>query len=134
MGSFKELLAYKKAFNLALEIHNLSKSFPGEEMYTLTSQIRRSSRAVCSNIAEGFRKRQYPAHFISKISDADMENSETQVWLDFAYTFGYLDETTKDQLSLQVEETGKLLSYMINHPNKFMDQPKKNVYQQTKVI
>jgi four helix bundle protein len=134
MGSFKELLAYKKAFNLALEIHNLSKSFPGEEMYTLTSQIRRSSRAVCSNIAEGFRKRQYPAHFISKISDADMENSETQVWLDFAYTFGYLDETTKDQLSLQVEETGKLLSYMINHHNKFMDQPKKNVYQQTKVI
>ena len=134
MGSFKELLAYKKAFNLALEIHNLSKSFPGEEMYTLTSQIRRSSRAVCSNIAEGFRKRQYPAHFISKISDADMENSETQVWLDFAYTFGYLDEMTKDQLSLQVEETGKLLSYMINHPNKFMDQPKKNVYQQTKVI
>ena len=73
-----------------MEIFEISKNFPAEEKYSLTDQIRRSSRSVCSNLAEGYRKRQYPAHFISKVSDADMENSETQAWLDFAYKCGYL--------------------------------------------
>jgi len=85
MTNFKDLTVFKKAFSLAMEIYNLTKSFPKDELYSLTSQIRKSSRSVCSNIAEGYRKRQYPAHFVSKISDADMENSETQVWIDFAF-------------------------------------------------
>ncbi len=79
MNGFKDLIVYKKAFSLSMEIFQLSKTFPKNEDYSLTSQIRRSSRSVCSNISEGYRKRQYPAHFVSKISDADMENSETQV-------------------------------------------------------
>ena len=76
---FRELEVYQKAFKLAMDIFRLTKSFPDEEKYGLTSQIRRSSRSVCSSIGEAYRKRKYPAHFVSKITDADMENSETQV-------------------------------------------------------
>lgn len=75
-----------------MEVYHLSKGFPKEKRYSLTDQIRRSTRSVCSNIAEGYRKRQYPAHFSSKMSDADSENSETTVWLDFAYECGYIIE------------------------------------------
>lgn len=82
--SFKKLLAYQKAFELSMEIFELSKSFPKEETYSLTDQIRRSSRSVCVNISEAYRKRLYPKHFTSKLTDSDCENSETQVWLDFA--------------------------------------------------
>jgi len=91
MGSFRDLIVYQKAFKLAMDIFKLTKGFPVEEKYGLTSQIRNSSRSVCSSIAEGYRKRQYPAHFISKISDADMENSETQVWLDFSLSCKYIN-------------------------------------------
>ncbi len=79
--AFKNLLAYKKGFDLSMKIQELSKSFPKEETYSLTDQIRRSSRSVCANIAEAYRKRRYKRHFISKLSDSDVENSETQVWL-----------------------------------------------------
>lgn len=82
--SFKHLTAYKKAFDLAMKIFEASKKFPKEETYSLTDQIRRSSRSVATSIAEAYRKRNYPAYFASKVSDADMENSETQVWLEFA--------------------------------------------------
>lgn len=75
--SFRELTVYKKAFALAMDIFEMSKQFPKEETYSLTDQIRRSSRSVCSTIGEGYRKRQYPKHFVSKVSDADMENTET---------------------------------------------------------
>jgi len=92
MGNFKDLSAYKKSYSLAMEIFFISKSFPSEEKYALTSQIRRSSRSVSRAIAEGYRKRRYPNHFISKMSDADMENSETQVSLDFAFSCGYISE------------------------------------------
>lgn len=79
---FKDLTVYKKAFKLAMEIFQISKIFPKEEIYSLTGQIRRSSRGVCSAIAEAYRKRQYQDYFVSKVSDADMENSETQVcWI-----------------------------------------------------
>ena len=82
---FKELIAYKKGFELAMEIFEISKAFPKEEKYSLTDQIRRSSRSVCSNIGEAYRKRQkYPKHFVSKLSDADSENNETAVWSDFS--------------------------------------------------
>jgi len=83
-GGFNDLIVYRKAFSLAMDIYKTTRQFPNEEVYSLTSQIRRSSRSVCSNIGEGYRKRLYEAHFISKMSDADMENSETQVWLNFA--------------------------------------------------
>lgn len=89
---FTELFAYQKAFKLAMEIFQLSKTFPKAEKYSLTDKIRRSSRSVCASIAESYRKRKYPAHFISKLSDADMENSETHVWLDFAFECEYLEK------------------------------------------
>ena len=84
--SYRDMTVYKKAFELAMEIFEVSKTFAKEEKYSLTSQIRRSSSAVCSCIAEAYRKRNYPAFFVSKSSDSDMENSETQVWLDFSKT------------------------------------------------
>ncbi len=119
MGSFKELLVYQKAFRLAMEVFEITKGFPKEEMYSLTSQIRRSARGVCSNIAEGYRKRRYPAHFISKISDADMENSETIVWINFSLACGYINQERSKHLDEKVVEIGKLLGYMIQHPEKY---------------
>lgn len=82
--SYKTLIGYQKAFALAMKVFRTTKRFPKEEMFGLTDQMRRSSRSVCSNIGEGYRKRKYAAHFVSKMTDADMENTETQVWLDFA--------------------------------------------------
>ncbi|SFZ89217.1 four helix bundle protein [Flaviramulus basaltis] len=87
---FKELLAYKKSFDLAMLIFEISKTFPKEETYSLTDQIRRSSRSVCANISEAYRKRKYPKHFISKLTDADGENLETNTWLDFALGCKYI--------------------------------------------
>lgn len=115
----QKLLAYKKGFQLVMCIYEESKHFPREETYSLTDQIRRSSRSICTNIAEAYRKRIYPKHFISKISDADSENSETQVWLEFATACNYLEEERKEELSLRSQEIGKLLQYMINNPGKF---------------
>jgi len=117
--SFKTLLAYQKGFDLAMEIFHITKSFPKSEMFGLTSQIMRSSRSVCSNIAEGYRKRQYEKHFKSKLSDADGENSETQLWLDFAVACNYITEGKKHELQDKSEEIGKLLNFMMNHPDKF---------------
>jgi four helix bundle protein len=119
MSSFKDLLVYKKAFSLAMEIFEMTKSFPKEELYSLTSQIRRSSRSVCSNLGEGYRKRHYEAHFISKVSDADMENSETQVWLDFSLASNFINKEKYDDLIKKSEEIGRLLNDMINHPEKY---------------
>jgi four helix bundle protein len=125
MGYFQDLTVYKKAFDLAMLIFHTTAKFPAEEKYGLTSQIRRCSRSVCSNLAEGYRKRQYPAHFVSKMSDADMENRETTVWIDFAFHCGYIDHDLKESLSKKSEEIGRLLSYMINHSEKFQDTRKK---------
>lgn len=119
MASFKELLVYKKAFSLALEIQTISKKFPKEEQYSLTDQIRRSSRSVCVNIAEGFRKLRYKAHFIAKMTDADMENTETQVWMDFSQAFGYLIEEERMKVQQQSEEIGRLLFHIIENPEKY---------------
>ena len=117
--SFKTLLAYQKGFDLAMEIFHLTKSFPKSEMFSLTSQIVRSSRSVCSNIAEGYRKMQYEKHFKSKMSDADSENSETLLWLDFALACDYISEEKRIDLQSKSEEIGKLINYMMNNPNKF---------------
>ncbi len=119
MKNFKDLIVYKKAFSLSMEIFQLTKTFPKNEDYSLTSQIRRSSRSVCSNIAEGYRKRQYQAHFVSKISDADMENSEMQVWIDFALHCEYINEQTNNDLLDKSKEIGKLLNHMIENPEKY---------------
>ena len=116
---YRKLLAYQKGFDLAMEIFEVSKSFPKEEIYALTGQIRRSSRSVCANISEAYRKRRYEKHFISKLTDADSENSETQVWLDFAEACKYLATDQKQGLADRSLEIGKLLQYMINNPGKF---------------
>lgn len=102
-----------------MEVFNVSKSFPKEETYALTDQVRRSSRSVCANISEAYRKRRYERHFISKLTDADSENSETQVWLDFAEACKYLSLDKKQDLTDRSLEIGKLLQYMINNPGKF---------------
>ncbi|PHR69246.1 MAG: diversity-generating retroelement protein bAvd family protein [Lutibacter sp.] len=117
--SFKTLLAYKKGFELSMEIFTITKTFPKTELFSLTSQIVRSSRSVCSNIAEGYRKREYEKHFKSKLSDADSENSETQLWLDFAFSCEYISEEKRTELQHKSEEIGKLINYMVNNPNKF---------------
>ena len=117
--NFRETKVYKKAFALAMEIFATSKSFPKEETYSLTDQIRRSSRSVCSSIAEAYRKKLYPAHFIAKISDSDMENSETLVWIEFSHACNYISKEKFDDLFLRNEEVGKLLHHMINNPEKY---------------
>jgi four helix bundle protein len=119
MGSFKDLIVYKKAFDQAMKIFEMTNSFPKEEKYSLIDQIRRSSRSVCACLAEAYRKRMYPAHFVSKITDSDMENSETQVWLDFSLACNYInDEMYKARLALN-EEIGRLLQNMIDNPGKY---------------
>jgi four helix bundle protein len=118
-GGFRNLLVYKKAFALAMEIFEITKTYPKDEIFSLTSQIRKASRSVCSNIGEGYRKRQYTAHFISKMSDADMENSEVQVWLDFSLACKYISQEQHQDLNFKSEEIGKLLFHMINNPEKY---------------
>ena len=120
MGTIRDLLAYQKAFALAMEIFEQSKFFPKEETYSMTDQIRRSSRSVNANLAEAYRKRRYPNHFISKISDADTENGETQTWLQFALACKYISQEKHDQLFNQCEEIARLLVYMMNNPEKFI--------------
>ena len=116
---FQDLLAYKKSFELAMSIFSISINFPAEEKYSLTDQIRRSSRSVCEKMAEAYRKRRYVNHFISKLTDCDGENSETNVWLDFALACNYISNEDFDSLSSKTIEIGKLINYMINNPDKF---------------
>ena len=106
-------------FELAMLVFEISKQFPKEETYSLTDQIRRSSRSVCANIAEAYRKRLYTKHFISKISDAYSENSETQVWIDFAVACQYIDHVRVKGLKNTSQEVGRLLHYMMNNPSRF---------------
>lgn len=116
---FQDLIVYKKAFALAMRIFEISKSFPTEEKYSLTDQIRRSSRSVPANIAEAYRKRVFPRHFHSKLTDCDAENSETQVWIEFCYQCQYVSYETYSLLLIETDEIGKLLNYMILNPVKF---------------
>ena len=115
----QETKVYKLAFELAMKIFEVFKMFPKEERYSLTDQIRRSSRSVCACLAEAHRKRLYEAYYISKMSDADMENAETQTWLEFAKACQYVTETEcKDLLNIS-EEVGRLLHHMITNPDKY---------------
>lgn len=116
---FQNLFAYQKSVLLAMEVFKVSQKFPKEETYSLTDQIRRSSRSVSTNIAEAYRKRSYPRHYASKLTDSDAENSETQVWLEFALKCSYISEDLYVNLINDSEETGRLINYMILNPHKF---------------
>ena len=117
--SFRQLQVYQKAFKLAMEVFEMTKKIPVEERYSLTDQIRRSSRSVCANIGEAYRKRRYPKHFISKLSDCDAENTESQVWLDFSLSCKYINKEKYNDLISKSEEIGKLLGFMMNNSEKF---------------
>lgn len=119
MGYYKDLLAYKKGYDLAMKIFLVTRKFPPEEKFSLTDQIRRSSRSVCANIAEAYRRRRYLNYFINKLNDAETENTETRVWLDFSLDCGYLTQEEYHELVTLNEEIGKLNNYMINNPDKF---------------
>ena len=114
-----ELEVYKLAFEAAMEIFELTKSFPKEETYSLTSQIRDSSRSVCANIAEAFRKRRYPKAFIAKLSDSEGEAAETQTWLQFAGKCNYLDEEVLKKLFLKYNQIIGKIVRMISNPENW---------------
>src|SRR6058998_1390770 len=117
--SYKELVVYQQAMDAAMRIFELTKAFPAEERYSLVDQVRRSSRSVCANIAEAWRKRRYQAHFVSKLSDAESEAEETRVWLEFALRCRYLTEQESKQLDeLYHNILGKLVR-MISEPEQW---------------
>jgi four helix bundle protein len=118
--SAKDLEVYKKAYKLAMEIFETSKLFPTEEKYALTSQIRRSSRSVCLNLREAWAKRRYEAHFISKLTDCDGENSETDSSLDFSLDCNYISIEKHNELKLHSKEIGRMLGTMLNNPKPFL--------------
>src|SRR5688572_4807330 len=120
INSAKDLDVYKKAYDLAMTIFQVSKTFPAEERFALTSQIRRSSRSVCLNLREAWAKRRYEAHFISKLTDCDGENSETDSSLDFARDCEYISAEQHEELVALCEEVGKMLGSMMKHPTPFL--------------
>ncbi|MEX0654437.1 MAG: four helix bundle protein [Phycisphaeraceae bacterium] len=115
--SFRELDVYRRAFDAAMEVHRLSQTFPKEEQYAPTDQVRRSSRFVCANIAEAWRKRRYVRAFTSKLSDADSEAAETLVWLEFALHLNFVDAPTYKRLADTYDHAGAQLTNMITHAN-----------------
>jgi four helix bundle protein len=116
----RELEVYRKAFDAAMLIFELSKTFPKEETYSLTDQIRRSSRSVCANLAEAWRKRRYEKAFISKLSDAESEAAETQVWLEFSFRCGYLESAQAKALDEVYDAIIRTIVGMINHPETWV--------------
>ena len=118
--SAKDLTVYKRAYELAMEIFHASKHFPAEERFSLTDQLRRSSRSVCSNLREAWAKRRYEAHFVSKLTDSDGENGETETWLDFAYDCRYLPKRDYELFTEKCREVGTMLGSIINNPSSFI--------------
>ena len=116
---FRELDVYKMAMEAAMGIFELTKRFPAEERYSLTDQVRRSSRSVCTNIAESWRKRRYSAAFVSKLSDAEAEAAETEVWLEMAVRCGYLDQSKSAVLEQHYEHILGKLIIMMSHPDQW---------------
>ena len=121
--SYRELIVYQKARELSRELFHVSKSFPREEMYSLTDQLRRSSRSVGGQIAEAWAKRRYERHFVSKLTDADGEQQETQHWIDTALDCAYLSSQQRDGLIERCEEIGRLLGGMIAKSDRFCGAP-----------
>ena len=120
INSAKDLEVYKKAYYLAMVIYEISKSFPKEELFSLTCQIRRASRSVCLNLREAWAKRRHETHFVSKLTDCDGENSETDLLLDFAKDCGYISNVKYQELKGLCSEKGKMLGSMINNPKSFI--------------
>ncbi len=120
IDSAKDLDVYKLAYSLAMKLFEVSKTFPTEERFALTSQIRRSSRSVCLNLREAWAKRRYRAHFLSKLTDCDGENSETDSSLDFARDFGYISLKTHARLGEMNRRVGRMLGGMLRSPNGFL--------------
>ena len=116
----KDLVVYQRAYALAMEIYRISKEWPNEEKFSLIGQIRRSSRSVCANLREAWAKRRYEAHFVSKLTDADAENGETDSWLDFAKDCGYLSVPDHIDLAGKAGEVGAMLGSMISSPKSFL--------------
>ena len=116
----QEVEVYKRAFAGAMKIFELSKAFPKEETYSLTDQIRRSSRSVCANFAEGWRKRRYQAAFVAKLSDVEGEAAETQTWLEFSVKCGYAERDACRELFMEYDEIIAMLVSMINNPHKWV--------------
>ena len=119
ISSVRQLNVYKKAFGVAMEIFNISKGFPAEEKYSLTDQIRSSSRSVCSNLAEAWRKRRYQAVFINKLSDSSQEAAETQTWLEFALACHYIEESIFQDLDQKYEHIFAMLITMERKADSF---------------
>lgn len=117
--SYRELRVYQNAFAAAMRIFHLTKSFPSEERFSLVDQMRRSSRAVCSNLAEGWRKRRYEAHWVSKLTDAEGEADETRVWLEFSLESGYIKKEVFDELDLKYDLILGQLVKMHSEPKKW---------------
>lgn len=116
----QDLEVYKKAFETSMKIFDISRTFPKEETYSLTDQIRRSSRSVCSNLAEAWRKRRYRAAFIAKLSDAEGEAAETQTWIEFATRCGYIDRECAKDLFVEYDEILAMLVSMISNSAKWV--------------
>jgi four helix bundle protein len=117
--SYRELDVYQTAFDGAMRLFQLTKQFPVEERYSMVDQMRRSSRSVCANIGEAWRKRRYKAHFVSKLSDAESEASETQVWLEFALHCGYLNKVQFDELDDIYDKVIAQLVRMLSAPEQW---------------
>src|ERR1700736_3837755 len=117
--NFKELVAYQVGFDLSRRVFELSKAFPEEEKFSLTSQIRRSSRSIGAQIAEAWAKRKYERHFVSKLTDADGEQTETQHWVRTAFTCGYIDRAMASSLMNDLEQVGRLLQGMMDKAESF---------------
>jgi four helix bundle protein len=120
INSAKELIVYKRAYELAMLVFRASRDFPAEERYALTSQIRRSSRSICLNLREAWAKRRYEAAFAAKLTDCDGENSETDSALDFALDCGCINHGQHESLTGHTREIGRMLGAMIRQPNKFL--------------
>ena len=120
INSAKDLSVYQKGYVLAMSVFKLSRDFPTDEKYALTSQIRRSSRSICLNLREAWAKRRYEAHFVSKLTDCDGENGETDSSLDFAKDCGYITNEQHIQLITLCQEIGRMLGSMINNPGPFL--------------
>lgn len=125
INSYRELRVYQAAIEAAMKIFELTKTFPKEEIYSMTDQMRRSSRSVCSNIGEAWRKRRYKAAFIAKLNNSETEATETQVWLELAFRSGYISQEINDELFAEYESIIAQLVVMINQPEKWIISPRK---------
>jgi four helix bundle protein len=120
INSVKELKVYKESYAMAMEIFEVSKQWPPDERYSLIGQIRKCTRSVCSNLREAWAKRRYQAHFLTKLTDCDGENIETDTWLDFARDCGYLKQEDYERLAEKCRSVGRMLGSMLMNPDPFL--------------